>query len=649
MRLSRSILALLSCLVFLESLCLAKSDQWIEVRSHNFIVVSNAGEKQARRAALHFEQIRAVFRQSLAAASKHSSPTVIAFVVTDEDSMRELLPEDWAKGHAHPAGYFASLLNQYYAAVRLDAPVTNPYATFYHEYYHTISVPYVPDLPLWLAEGLAEFYGHTRIEDKYVVMGEADPALLQVLRAHPLIPLATLFQINRTSPYYNETEKTSIFYAESWALAHYLLVGDHAAHRPLLTRYLGALDQSKQWAIEELGNLNNLQLDLENYLHNSRFSQLKLPAPQLTDIETKVRPLSQAEVYAYRGGFFAVRNRTGEAAAILHEALRLDPHLALAYQNLGITEYVAGERDQAQQSMTEAIALDPRNPFTRYMRAYLAASGSDTLHINSQMEEDLRQAIALDSNFEPSYGLLAMYLATIDKDLDEARSFAQHAVTSEPANSTYQLDLAQALLRMNKFDEAAALAARAQALAKNPTEKANAENFASYLQTVRDYHSHKSDDELDNAEAPSPNSTNGETSTMKSVADSAPSGAGKGLPSSSAASAVQMQTTINILSDTSGFDFTSYLREVIDSLRNQLAAKPPDKITAQRSLSLEFSVLKSGKISALKVFSSSGDVALDRATQDSVSATSLPSLPRAFPGQYLRLHFGVAYVPVSSN
>jgi hypothetical protein len=35
--------------------------EWVEVRSPNFIVVSNAGEKEARKTAVHFEQIRAVF------------------------------------------------------------------------------------------------------------------------------------------------------------------------------------------------------------------------------------------------------------------------------------------------------------------------------------------------------------------------------------------------------------------------------------------------------------------------------------------------------------------------------------------------------------------------------------------------------------
>ena len=60
------------------------------------------------------------------------------------------------------------------------------------------------------------------------------PRHLQMLRGKKLLPLATLFEINRTSPYYNEREKSSIFYAESWALIHYLTHGQGGRRQPQL-------------------------------------------------------------------------------------------------------------------------------------------------------------------------------------------------------------------------------------------------------------------------------------------------------------------------------------------------------------------------------------------------------------------------------
>src|SRR5271154_119110 len=39
----------------------AGEQQWVEVRSPNFSVITDAGEKRGRDVALHFEQMRSVF------------------------------------------------------------------------------------------------------------------------------------------------------------------------------------------------------------------------------------------------------------------------------------------------------------------------------------------------------------------------------------------------------------------------------------------------------------------------------------------------------------------------------------------------------------------------------------------------------------
>ena len=99
-------------------------------------------------------------------------------------------------------------------------------------------------MPMWLAEGLAEFYGFTQIRESSVETGIPDREQLDMLRTHKLIPLNVLFTVDHSSSYYNESEKTSIFYAESWLLTHYLMIGNPEAHK-LLVKYLQALNQRK--------------------------------------------------------------------------------------------------------------------------------------------------------------------------------------------------------------------------------------------------------------------------------------------------------------------------------------------------------------------------------------------------------------------
>lgn len=479
-------------LLFASPLLAGKQEAWVEVRSPNFIVVSNAGEKKARITAIRFEQIRTVFRNSLPFASAHPSPVITILALKDDSGMRALLPDYWVKGHAHPAGFFACWMNQYYAAINLQARGSNPYGTLYHEYYHSLTLPYSPNLPLWLAEGLAEFYGNTELREKEASMGRPGPELLEQLKQNKLIPLDVLFQVGHNSPYYNEAVKTSIFYPESWALTHYLLNGDREAHRPELLAYIHELDSGatqEQATAKAFGDLKKLESVLAKYIDKESFYYTSVPAPPaIPDANLHARPLSQAEVDAYRGGFIVVRGKPQDAKPLLEEAIHLDPKVALAYQNLALAQFMTGQSSEALASAARAIELDPRNATTRYVRAYLSFNSRGRFGSTAQLEDDLRQAIAADPNLAPAYPLFAMYLAARGAHLSEALSLAQKGISLEPGNYNSHLALAQVLLRTNRFDDAEAAALIALKLAQKPQETASAQSFIATLKQAREFH-----------------------------------------------------------------------------------------------------------------------------------------------------------------
>ncbi|HXW91841.1 MAG TPA: TonB C-terminal domain-containing protein [Terriglobales bacterium] len=643
--------ALSSMVVLFSSLCPAKEQAWVEVRSPNFIVVSNAGEKQARKVAVEFEQIRTAFRQLLENANRHPSPLVTILAVKDESSMRELLPEYWTKAHSHPAGFFAARLNDFYAAVQLDARGLNPYETIYHEYYHTISVPYVPNLPVWLAEGLAEFYGHTEITENAVNMGEVDPLLLHALQTTTLIPLDVLFKVNHSSPYYNEANQTSVFYAESWALSHYLLLGgNRMAHRPMLDAYVNALTQVSdpdEAARIAFGDVRKLQSDLETYIRSPSFQYLKYPAPRVNEDEMKFRTLSDAEASAYRGGFAVVRGRYEEGKAILNEALQHDPKIALAHQYLAADEFLEGQHDQAVESASQAIALDPQNWSARYLRAYLKSNAGMGAS-DPQIEDDLRRAIALRPEFAPPYSLLAVHLAAGNRNLDEALTLAQKAVAFEPANSTYQLALAQVLIHQDKVDEADLAARRASAWARDPGEKTNADHFRQFLSTFRKLQSESASEgavaplilPAQNAPTDSP-SDSSSTPKLRPAGD-APSASASG----NSASILRLQSSLSTLGNSMGVDFSPYFKNLMEAIRKNLMSSVSNlRFGSPKDITLELVILKDGTISEMNVVSSSGDDAVDQSTLNGITLSRpLPPLPAAFPGQSVKFRLHLSYL-----
>ncbi len=485
----RKIVALIFCAALPASAASARQEQWIEVRSPHFVIISNASEERALQIAIRFEQIREVFRQSVTFASTAPSPVITVFAVKDEDSLRQLLPEYWEKGRAHSTGVFFSWLNLFYAAIQLDPHGTHGDKIFYHEYYHSLTLPYFPKLPVWLAEGLAEFFGNTEIADRQATMGRPDASLIGELKAGPSIPLDVLFNVDHNSPYYTERDESPLFYAESWALTHYLWMGDKGAHKQALASYLAALgDGTNEEAAAEaaFGDLKKLYEALSLYIKNDEFRQLVVPAPpRIDDASLKARPLSDAEVLAYKGGFAAVRGKTMDAMPLLENAIRLNPNLALAQQYLGFAEFMEGKQKEALATTSRAIALDGHDGLTRYLRAYLTLSGNAAMTVDPGVEEDLRQSIAASPEFAPPYGLLAVCLSARDVNLPEALASAEKAISLEPGTGSFQLDLAQVLIHLKRYDDAQAAAMRARVGASAPQDQAAADHFLESLSDFR--------------------------------------------------------------------------------------------------------------------------------------------------------------------
>ena len=462
-----------------------RAETWVEVRSPNFRVMSNGGEKKAREVAVHFEQIRTVYRSSLPFAAAHASPLITILAAKDEKSLSQLLPDYWGKERSHPAGLFVEGQQRYYILMNGDVPGPNPYLVIFHEYFHSLTLPYYPDMPLWLAEGMADFYANTIIDSKDVSLGMPNQGQLELLQEQKILPLDVLFRVDQNSPYYSEKNKTSIFYAESWALTHYLLLADNQSHRKILADFLSHLDHGEPMDQAELaafGNIQQFQKQFNDYISRHSFNYVKYPAPaQVNGNEFPSRVLSPAEAVARIGDSFVCRNRPKEAKPILDQALALDPKLPLAHQAMGFYYLTQNERDLARQSFAAAIALDPNDFLTHFYYAILSpwpAVGS----ASPELEYEFRRSIELNPDFAPSYEALARAKANGNHDLPEAFQLAKKAQQLRPGELHYVLTMARILLQMGKTTEAVAVARQGQVFAHQPVERAELESFYALAQ-----------------------------------------------------------------------------------------------------------------------------------------------------------------------
>jgi len=473
------VLLALASLVFSVNGFAAK-EAWVEVQSPNFTVISNAGEKEARKIADQFEQFREVFHSTFPKLHVDLGKPLIILAVKNEDSLKTLLPGYWeTKGHAHPAGLYAPGEERHFVALRTNVEADNPYQIIYHEYTHAIMNLNFRDLPIWLGEGFAEFYGNSTIHDKDVEIGKISPYHLQILQENRLIPIDTLLSAASNSPYYNEQNRVSVFYAESWAIVHYLMLDPEARKQQLLSKFLNAWSASGnqvEAAQNSFGDLKKFSQAMEGYVRQRAFYVSRVSTSIRGDPKSfSSREVSAGELAAYRALFYVHTQRLDEAKSSAEEALQADPKLPLAYEARGILEFSSQDYAAAQADFARAIALGSTS-FVPYffsaetrLRGGLALAGED-----AELTTLLEKAVETNPRFAPAYSALASLYSTRAETREKAILACRKAIELEPGNLTYRINYGYVLLNTSKTAEAKALAARILQAARTPTEKSDA-------------------------------------------------------------------------------------------------------------------------------------------------------------------------------
>lgn len=275
------------------------------------------------------------------------------------------------------AGYFLARSDGNYIAISVAREVSR---IIFHEYLHFFINNNLPAVPLWLNEGLAEYYSTFSSDDDQANLGwpvknHLDYLQQQqtTLQASGMMPLDQLFAVEDGAIFHEEESRQGIFYAQSWLLVHYLLQGQEGKLRPQFSQFFTLLAQGRAQdrAFAEAFALDRTQLErnLENYLHQQRFNYTQVNSAQL-DIKTtpQVTAMSYAEFVFHLGDLLAHvdEERLPEAETFFNEALTVNPNYGHAYAGLG---YIAGERGnfaEARDYFAKAMQLGPPRAVTHY-------------------------------------------------------------------------------------------------------------------------------------------------------------------------------------------------------------------------------------------------------------------------------------------
>jgi Flp pilus assembly protein TadD len=447
------------------------------------VVSTNSGEKEARRIADQFEQIRSLFHAAFASLRVDPAQPVLILAAKNENTMKMLLPEDWeVKGHVHPAGLYQQGEDKHYVVLRLDSTGKNPFHALYHEYTHALMHLNFSGLPLWLDEGIAEFYGNSRLGEKESRIGTIDETHLYILGRNNLLPIETLLNVEHGSPYYNEADQASMFYAESWALVHYLMTDPEAQRRQLLKNFLAAWDKSGnqiEAAQQSFGDLQAFGKVIEGYSRQTTFRVALFKHQQeAADKNYSVRSLTAGEVLALRGDCAAHRNQFEVAQPLLEKAVRAEPDLAIGHEALGYYLYRKEDLRGADKEMKKAMELGSTSFVPPYYHGVLLLRGGlGEAEAAQEAIKNFQKAAAINAQFAPAFEGLAQAYALSPDTQKEAVQAGLHAAKLEPSVRAYAFNLVYLLLNNDRVADAEHLAQSLVEKATSPEEKQTAQGL----------------------------------------------------------------------------------------------------------------------------------------------------------------------------
>ena len=425
-------------------------EPWIQVRSPSFLLFSNAGEKTTRRIATDLERLRSALAQLNPDLALSSPQPTYIYVFRNDASFHpyKLL---YQGKPLSGEGYFVSHPEANYMAINGD-PEGDDRAVVYHEYLHSVLRNNYADLPLWLNEGLSEYYSTFRVGEAEAWIGTAVREHVLWLRRNPLIPLHKLFAMDQSSPDYNEGRRRGVFYAQSWALVHYLLNGDPERRAQLLAylqeevRVQGGPD-----ALHRLLGADEqvLTTKLRAYVRRAAFVVRSEPVRAESGFAVQVDPLQHADALARLGELLlraSDEQRTGEAAEHFRAVLARQPDHPRALAGLGRIEELAGHGDEAHALYEKAARLAP-DDFTIHYHFALSLLEPDTDGARlPQARAALERVVALHPDYAEAWGRLAQVLSLMDLPPAEVIPVFETARRRLPAriDLTFNLVLAYA-------------------------------------------------------------------------------------------------------------------------------------------------------------------------------------------------------------
>jgi hypothetical protein len=439
--------------------------QWVRVETPNFVVFGEVGEKRTRDVASEFERFREALGRVLSgAATKSPVPTTVV-VFDSRKSFGPYRPLYNGKG-VELSGFFSSDRDLNRVTLALEDREEG-LRTIFHEYVHVVVSNVTTGMPIWLNEGLAEYYSTFLVTDegKTATMGALIEPHRYLLNSERLLPLADLLALTHDSPLYNEGQRRGMVYAESWMLVHFLL-SDPGRSKKLAeyARVTGAgAPAAAAW--QQVFGAYDPVPDVRRYAEQSSVHGYRYHFTQAIEtIKGDAVRLTDAEIETTLGDELLGVRREEDAEAHLKKAAGMQPPSSRAKALLGLQRVNDGQYDEARTLLIEASADRSDWLVQYYVAAGLGAMiqtdrGDAALGTVTTASQAMDAVLAVRHDLPHVLALQGIVAMSTQKNVDAATLAVKRARTLAPGRTDYAfLEATLHLMRHDYLDAREVLA-----------------------------------------------------------------------------------------------------------------------------------------------------------------------------------------------
>jgi hypothetical protein len=284
----------------------AYSRDWTRVHSPNFTAAGNATFQDMRAVLLELEGFRAALLRTLPGLRVTADRPVTVVVFRDERAFAPFRPTTpGGERRADVVGYFLTTREASYMVVAMHRDMRRTFQHLFHEYTHYVVHQNVGRVPGWLNEGLAEYYSTLRadLRARRSVLGEPSPTRLATLNGGRLLPLRDVLTYDASGAVTHPPQRAAAFYAQSWALVHYLQHAEAGRHAARVGAYLEAVaaGATVDEAVSSAFGLpiDELESRLLTYIRRDSFPNRVLQEPASAEpVRTAREAMLEADVEA---------------------------------------------------------------------------------------------------------------------------------------------------------------------------------------------------------------------------------------------------------------------------------------------------------------------------------------------------------------